>query len=1054
MLSRQVALSRVAFVFAGLIFFVPLVDCATCFPADPPAAQPKPKRALPPRPPLLPNSLIGRITDEKGAPVADAEIQMYSKDGGPAYMRKTKADGSYAFPRMPSAAVYHLSIYSTRCVGLTDYRDDKLDIPLDPPKTVTRDFVLKLACQLHLTVVDEDGRPVPKVMIYKPGRQGGPFRRTNAQGQITIGLAPSSLPSRFALHHDDFAFEFLDVKLDDPSTIVERKVTLSEGKAVRGTVTCSDGKPAFGCRILALPSWWDFLSYPHGQPIQADGSFEFKHIGPGTYKISVSVPQGAHSSTSRDYLSDVDLFNRKDPLAIKVDFPSPAAMGFIEGRIRFKGDRRPKQGFWINASSPAAGPLTGGQYVQRDDKTFKLGPLPVGRYLLSVESAEIEAKSLGALAVGTKNVELELTVRGPMILKGLIAGDGDNQPLKNLRIRLFKTQYLRGPNYTPDEGWQPVGDTRGAFTAEIPGPGVYVVEASADGYAIGKSEPANSDTDLNKELRIKLSRGLSLNGMVVDEAGRPINGATVVARSQFGTFLPVSAAKLPSEAGVPTTDGRFLFEHLSPGKETLRALHPDYAFADVKDLELSSGRAPAPVTITMKRGGTVRGRVYDQNGRPAPGVPLRFRNIPHDDYRGIGELASGVSDDAGEFEVAHLPESVVYVTRANGWNALGVVSQMVFPKSGKIARVDFGGVKKVTGRLLVNGKPLADTKVMLSGEQPFPETVRAFAMTDGEGNFVFRGIPPGERFLYYPIIAQRSQRWVRVKSLQIVTSNDAFGTIEVVTATLTVHCPGADPKNREINVWLQEYDPVRFSRGYAINPDIRHSENDPFVFRDVPNGKYALSLNRREKLGLRQVIDMTGTQDKSVTLAVPKGTASLRGTVKLLASEPRIYLQVRSKDNRLVGGTQVKSDGTFEIDELPAGDYILTQGFGVQADALASFSVAEGEHKSISLSEPRSSFAKGLFAVRPYTADGLPIPGCQVTLTGPKGEVAELARQPDFVSFSADPGPYRLSVTYPGFAPVNQQVDVKPAKNGHWGLEHELNVMLTRSTELAKPELH
>jgi Carboxypeptidase regulatory-like domain len=1051
MLSRRVAFSGVAFVCAGLIALVPLVDCPTCFAADPPAAQPPAKTNRPARrarPPRLPSSLVGRITDEKGAPVADAQLQIFPKDGGRGYVAKSQADGSYAIDRVESAGVYRLQIFSERCVSLSDWRDENLNIPLDPPKTVTRDFVLKPACRLHLTVVDEDDRPIPKVTIYRPGRSDGQFRQTNKEGKVTVGgMPPSQLISRFGFHNNDFAFEFLDVKLDDPKTIVERKVTLTAGKSVRGTVVCSDGKPAFGCHIRALPSWWDFGSFPSPELIQADGSFELKHIGPGTYKIGVSVPHGGGSSSSRDYLSDVDLFSRKDTLAIKTDFPSLGTMGFIEGRIRFKDGRRPKQGFWINANAPAVGPLTGGHWAQHDDNTFKIGPLPDGRYTLTIDSREIESKQLGPFAVGTKNIDLEVTVRGPTLLKGLVAGVGDNQPLKNLRIRLLKTRYLRGPNYEPNREWQLVADAKGAFTVEIPGPGVYVVEASADGYAISKSEPANTDTDLGKELRIQLSTGVSLSGMVVDETGRPINGATLLARSQFGKVLPVSAAKLSSGAGVATADGRFRFDHLSPGKETIRALHPEFVFAEVRDLELKEGAVQTPLTITMKRGGTVRGRVFDQFGRPAAGVPLHFRSSDYHDFEGSNEFAAGVSDDAGDYEVAHLPETLIYISRGNQWSSLGVVRLAVLPAAGKTTRVDFGGIKKVTGRLVVSRTPLANTKVMLSDEYRQGEMM-AYAMTDAEGNFAFRGIPPGERYLYYSVGVQPREHWVRVKPLRIETSNDPFGTIEVVTATLLVHGPEADPNpnaTERVSVWLS---------GHPSSAAPRQNKNDPFVFRDLPLGKYEVSLNQPRKLGTRQTVEITGPGDKSMSIDFRKGTASLLGHVKDLPPEPNRYLYLLSKDNRQDAFMDIKPDGSFGIDELPAGEYRLTPQPNINAAPLATFSLAEGQKKSISLtslSSPAQSRI-GFLSVKPYALEGLPLPGCEVTLTGPNRQVKPQSIQSTQITFMTEPGPYRLTVRYPGFAPLTKQVEVRAVQGTVWGKEYEQNVMLVRSTEQTKAE--
>jgi len=144
------------------------------------------------------------------------------------------------------------------------------------------------------------------------------------------------------------------------------------------------------------------------------------------------------------------------------------------------------------------------------------------------------------------------------------------------------------------------------------------------------------------------------------------------------------------------------------------------------------------------------------------------------------------------------------------------------------------------------------------------------------------------------------------------------------------------------------------------------------------------------------------------------------------------------------------------MDELPAGDYFLTQQSVINAVPMVTFSLGEGERKSISLSEAavKSQRAgRGFLIVRPYSADGLPLPGCEVILTGAKGEVPRQTTQSAHVSFVTEPGPYRLSVSYPGFAPVTKQVEVKGTQNGRWGTDHQLDVTLVRSTEQTKTEI-
>jgi hypothetical protein len=322
----------------------------------------------------------------------------------------------------------------------------------------------------------------------------------------------------------------------------------------------------------------------------------------------------------------------------------------------------------------------------------------------------------------------------------------------------------------------------------------------------------------------------------------------------------------------------------------------------------------------------------------------------------------------------------------------------------------------------------------------------AYAMTDADGNFAFRGIPPGERYLYYSVGLEPRQRWVRVKPLRIEAANDAFGTIEVVTATLSVRGPEADPNAPEITT-ISLWNCSTFAAP-------RTNKNDPFVFRDLPLGKYKVDLNRPRKLGMRQTVEITGPGDKSMTIDFPKGIASLRGHVKDVPPEADRYLFLLSKDNRQSAFMDIKPDGSFGIDELPAGEYRLAVA-GIDPVPLVTFSLAEGEKKSIllaSLSSPPQS-PIGLLSVRPYTVQGLPIPGCDVTLTGPKGQVKPQPIQSSQIRFMTEPGPYRLMVSYPGFARVTRQVEVRAAQGGGLlGKEYEQNVMLVRSTESAKPE--
>ena len=58
--------------------------------------------------------------------------------------------------------------------------------------------------------------------------------------------------------------------------------------------------------------------------------------------------------------------------------------------------------------------------------------------------------------------------------------------------------------------------------------------------------------------------------------------------------------------------------------------------------------------------------------------------------------------------------------------------------------VDFGGPSKVSGQLLVNGVPLAATKLRLQDVDFNNDGFAATTVTNSQGAFVFSGIPAGK----------------------------------------------------------------------------------------------------------------------------------------------------------------------------------------------------------------------------------------------------------------------------------------------------------------------
>lgn len=984
--------------------------------------------------------LYGRITDEAGAPVTDAEITIFPAADGRVTNATTDADGRYSFSDIPLAGDYQIQVTSKRCVGISSR--DRRTVTLLFGTEHEQNFVLPPACRLKVRTVDEEGNPVSGVRIMalladRDGVAPDPVL-TDREGWATLGgLVPSKTRYIVGTWHDDYGFERLDVTLDDPEQVPTHEFVLRAGRDITGTAVCSDGKPPEGWRILALPTWWHFGRYPNGTMVDEEGGFTLRHIVPGKYTVTIAIPNGENGSSPRPVLQDADLWETEGPLAVKLDYPSPASLVYIEGRVRIAGPLA-ERGFWIFASSADRQTHSSTYFRKGNNGEFRIGPVPPGDYTLRVEAVGIEQKRL-QVSAPADDVELEVTVTGRPRLSGEIVDAATNEPVTDFRVRVIKLRTLSGPNFVEDSKWRPFQNEFGAFETNVAGPGIYQVLVAADGFAWTQSESVNTVEDGDKTLQIALTRGASLSGMVVDEQGNAVDGATVIPLSRAIGASPGGPDVPPSyllrmfapaaDDGVETVHGRFELPHLLPGEDILKVTHPDYCFAIVPHVIVGPDRGDEPLQVTLTRGATVRGHVYDAQGRPEPGVTLFFQDDAG--YSGntdedAGRFATAVTDADGYYEVQHLPEQICYVHRANEWEAFGVVRHSILPENGRTHTLDFGGKSELTGRLLINGVPLAGGRLLLSGENPNFGLLKAYAQTASDGSFTFRGLPPGNRTLYYLLPGRRND-WGRVQDIRVRVEGADLGEINHLIGSVTAQFvpPITDD---DVRVTLQEFDPV-WTFGNPVGSVSRPDSAGPFVIAEVPTGTYELICDRPGQFQVRQLVEVTPDRlQQQLTIRIPAGTASLSGHVDEEVRSPGSALKVWSADGRLRAYIIPQDDGSYRLENIPAGEYLIRDKDTRNAPALLEVSLRDGEQRTLDLTpENVQSWDRrpGFLEVHVYTSEGVPLP-CDVVLEGPAGRLTPHSKQYGRVSFFETPGTYKLVVGYPGFETFQRSVELKP----------------------------
>ena len=446
---------------------------------------------------------------------------------------------------------------------------------------MTRDFQLPRACSLRIRTVDEAGNPVKNVSILSASladeRWGNAHGvSTNKEGWATIGaLKPSATEYIFGTMNKNYAFAKLIKKLEDPGLQPEEVLVLMKGEDVSGTVLCSDGKPAAGWTINAMPDWWHFGTSPRGAKIAEDGSFTLSHIVPGKYDIKVGVPTGEGMTRVERARSDVSLplnagASKTGSLEIRLRIPSPQSMAAISGKITTSG--RPFQERVSVYAQSENGSHRGSGSVMRGKSEFRISPLPSGRYTLTFSSTEIEQKKIHNVQAPSDDLEVELQVTGKPRLSGVVVHGDTGEPLSRFRVRVLKTGHLRGPNYVQQPQWQSIENAQGEFAVDVVGPGIYRIVVAAENLANARSEPINTDEYQGEPITLKMGGGVTLSGTVVDEAGEPIDGATVTPLSQSSGVRRGPNQKFAGEEGaIKATQGHFEFHNLPAGKEVLKA---------------------------------------------------------------------------------------------------------------------------------------------------------------------------------------------------------------------------------------------------------------------------------------------------------------------------------------------------------------------------------------------------------------------------------------------------------------------------------------------------
>ncbi len=970
--------------------------------------------------------LSGVVTDAAtGYPVVGADVKLL---GNPQYDVKTDTHGVFCIERVEQNGNYKLRVHSKMHLSLGTWAELPV-VALASDTQVVKHFKLLLGCAVDVDILNEQGDPIEdaKVAASWLGSQQGdrPDRidlgedQTDANGQVTIGaFEPFEVEYRIIACHEKYAPGYVNVKLIDPNVIPQVQIVLNRGIDVPGFAEYADGLPAKGVRISVRPDWWHSSRDTMDFAVDAQGAFTLQHVASGTYGISATFERAGGRYSTRSFVTQSPLpLPEGETLTLKLARKSPLSSVSIGGKIVWLSERRPNS-LEILAHRASQG-ISRSVDISGKMESFEIDALAPGVYTLRFRASGLDEHIIENVVAPSDNLEVVLDYHGAPRLTGSVVDMESQSPIDAFKARLVKLKTLRGSNSMPSRHLMQCAD--GAFDLETVGPGIYLVQVMAPGYAPMLSRPINTDEETS--LALQLTRGGRLEGYVTNEKGDPLTGAKVVPLSSaHGNGNDDFEEFVTDEGAVRTVDGRFAFAHLPAGRETLKVTHPDYTGAIVRDIEIVEGRQEHSIDIVLTRGTSIEGIAYDASGTPQSGVSLFVYD--QEGYRqnrqdAANRLGTAVTDANGFYRIDRLPVGTMCcLTRSDAGSTLGVVRRACVTTEGTVTRLDLGGQPSVSGTLRKDGRPIARTRIIIASVDNYNSRVYLnIAETDESGYFAARGVPAGRYGVYYQNPEGRN-KMVRAAIVDVGTDGVNMGRIDLVTTRIEVKLRRSAP-DVDLSSWrVTVHEAPEFWKGRVGTTDEGASREHVQVIRDVVPGAYQVVASKDDVKIRKQIIVESADEPLSVEVDIPCGTGTVSGAFITDSGQPLIMWN----SQKTVTAHISPEGGTYRIEKLPAGHYAIGNYFLTDRAPVLDFELQEGQARTVDIDLTAWSPDLALLSLRVTNSGGIFLNHADVWLEGLTGQINPMESSRDSYGLMAPTSSYTLFVRCDGYRVYSEPV--------------------------------
>lgn len=527
--------------------------------------------------------------------------------------------------------------------------------------------------------------------------------QTDEQGRYSFYSVEPKADYFVAASHPDYMLaQEYPISIGEEGSYRGPEFFLTEGSVLNGYVTDANGGPLMGAEVHTDSAY--VMVMDHRSPdrmsatTDATGYFEIRNVPGGARNVTAEAE--GHGQQIRHNI----MFEGEPGTERTIEFalePSQQIGGLVLGP---DGLGVPQAEVWAlhygNTTSSRGRALT-------DEKgEFLIDGLATGSYMMRVTAPGFRQTSSrgGRAQAGDLNVELSMVPQARV--SGQVVDNATGQPIERFQC-VVQSSDETGAVFESTGVKGAFNDPGGAFELVGLDPGTYVVLAKAAGYAPSNSKPFTvtaTHTTLSG-VAVRLSKGASLVGRVLDPEGQPVRGARVetfdndhvdnLFNSMLANLLSGNATKRKARTDA---EGNFELELLTPEIYQVHVVHPDYTKTVLRDLDVNEGQVRTIPTITLKVGGTIRGTLRD-----AAGNVLARGQVVLQSEDGITTY-QGRTDTAGRYEFRHVSPGAykLSATRVAPGSGKDVFTAIVDQKNSEVAINVFDG-SEVTRDLTLGG---------------------------------------------------------------------------------------------------------------------------------------------------------------------------------------------------------------------------------------------------------------------------------------------------------------------------------------------------------------